>query len=401
MHDENEALASSKDEIMVQNNIESKKKNLRNKIIKKIKEYPLEKVRSQDKEVLRQLHEKARIELLMKHRKFITTKGEKIIEKYFANGSDINPEEISPILIPVRTKEQWDIFRTARFTWSLPYTFGYGRRLCFLIMDQSNNKLMGVLGCQSPTLGLSLRNNWLGLKGKNKVYKLNKTLDIYTLGAVPPYNILLAGKLVAMSAVSNEVREFYEEKYADKTTEMEGNIISPDLVLLSTTSAFGKSSIYNRVKYKDKLLCFSLGYTKGIGTFKYTDEICSLMKQYLELINVEVKGGYGNGPNYKFRLINTAIRYIGEEINLKKYFKVKNVESLVRHSVQREVYVFPLAKNVKEYLNGINEEPEYYNYSFEDLANYWKDRYLKRRAQTNDKWRTWDKTSIKKSLLIK
>lgn len=381
--------------------IQQRKGLLLNKIIEKIKEYPLDKMHSDDKEALRKMHEKARVELLIKHRKFLVGKGEKIIDEYFADGRDVEPDKVSPKLVPVRTKKEWDIFKTARFTWSLPYTYGYGRRLCFLIMDSYNGKLMGILGCQSPTLGLTLRNEWLNLKGKDKVYKLNETMDIYTLGAVPPYSMLLGGKLVAMSAVANEVRDFYREKYGNKRTEMEGNIISPNLVLLSTTSAYGRSSIYNRVKYKGKLLCFSLGYTKGIGTFKYTDEICSLMKEYLYLKGVEVKGGYGNGPNYKFRLINTAIKTMSEEIDVKEVFGINNIESLIKHDVKREVFIFPLASNVKEYLSGKDEYIEYYDYKFNELAEYWKSRYLKRRVKNNSEWRLWSKEEIKRSLLIK
>ncbi|MBA1336492.1 MAG: hypothetical protein HPY66_2927 [Firmicutes bacterium] len=380
---------------------ERKKKMLLNKIIRKIEEYPLHRNNGDDKDVLKKIHEKARVELLIKHRKFLTTRGNMIIDKYFANGTDIIPENIEPQLVPVRDKLQWDIFKTARFTWSLPYTFGYGRRLCFLIMDRSNGKLIGILGCQSPTLGLSLRNQWLGLKGREKVYKLNETMDIFTLGAVPPYNMLLGGKLVAMCSVSNEVRNFYKEKYGNRRTEMEDNPVSPNLILLTTTSAYGRSSLYNRVKYKNELLCFSLGYTKGIGTFKYTDEICNLMKEYLLMDGIKVEGGYGNGPNYKFRLINTTLRKINEEIDIKKRLKVKSINELVQHDVQREVFLFPLAANVKEYVSGLDNEIKFHDYKFKELADYWKERYMKNRAESNTLWKKWDKGEIKRSLLIK
>lgn len=380
---------------------EIKKEILRNKIIEKIKSYALDKVDSGDKKILRKMHEKARIEFLLKHRKFLVEKGEKIVDEYFANGKDVLPEKISPKLVPVRTKKEWDIFKVARFTWSLPYSYGYGRRLCFLIIDEYNGKLMGILGCHSPALGLTLRNEWLNLRGKDKVYKLNETMDIFTLGAVPPYSMLLGGKLVAMSAVANEVREFYREKYSNRKTEMEQNIISPHLVLLTTTSAYGRSSIYNRVKYKGRLLCISLGYTKGFGTFKYTEKICRLMKEYLYLKGIEVKGGYGNGPNYKFRLIRTAIKAINEEVDLKKALGIDSTEILLRHEVKREVFIFPLASNVREYINGIDKEIDYYDYKFEELAEYWKERYLIKRVKSNDEWKYWDKSAIKKSLLIK
>lgn len=398
---EHEINSEIDDEINNCVDLEKKREMLRDKIIEQIKAYVLNTPDTQNKDLLRKMHERARIELLLKHRKFLIEKGEKIIDEYFAEGDDIVPEKISPRLIPVRTKEEWDIFKTARFTWSLPFSNGYGRRLCFLIMDEYNGKLIGILGAHSPALGIKLRNEWLNLKGKDKVYKLNETMDIFTLGAVPPYNMLLGGKLVAMSAVANEVRDFYKEKYSNKKTEMEQNIISPHLVLFTTTSAYGRSSIYNRVKYKDRLLCFSLGYTKGFGAFKYTDEISRLMKEYLLLKGIEVKGGYGNGPNYKFRLINTAIKEINKEIDLKEVLNIKSIKQLLKHEVKREVFVFPLASNVVEYINGIDKEVKYYDYKFEELAEYWKERYLKRRVKTNDEWRYWNKDNLKKYLLIK
>ncbi len=389
---------------------ENRKIKLRNKIISKIKEYPLKKLKKQDKDTYRKIHEKARNELLLKHRKFLCTKGSKIINEFFADGADIIPENIDPQLIPVRTKQEWNVFKTARFTWSLPYSYGYGRRLCFLIMDRSNNKLMGILGCHSPALGLTSRNKYLNLKGKEKVYKLNETLDIFTLGAIPPYNKLLAGKLVVMSAVSNEVRDFYREKYHGKETEMEGNIISSNLVLLTTSSAYGKSSIYNRVKFNENLLCFSLGYTKGIGTFKYTDEICSLMKQYLKLCGVDVISGFGNGPNYKFRLINQAIRQINKEVDLKHEYNIDYCNVLLHHEIQREVFLFPLASNLLNYMNGIEDQVEYFDYPFNDLAEYWRERYLNSRITLNESWKDWEqnatewqswsKNKIKESLHI-
>ena len=39
-----------------------------------------------------------------------------------------NPDAISPRLIQVVNTEQSDLFRLARYTWSLPYSRGYGRR---------------------------------------------------------------------------------------------------------------------------------------------------------------------------------------------------------------------------------------------------------------------------------
>src|SRR5262249_37203992 len=155
--------------------------------------------------------------------------------------------------------EQWhsDLFRLARLTWSLPFSRGYGRRLRFLVLDEANEKLIGVIGLQSPPLDFAARDRRFKYPNGKKIEFVNQTMDIYTLGAVPPYNRLLGGKLIALAAASNEVQESYKRKYNGRVTEMENNILPSHLVALTTTSAFGKSSIYNRLKYKDRLIAQS------------------------------------------------------------------------------------------------------------------------------------------------
>lgn len=78
---------------------------------------------------------------------------------WFANGSDIDPNNVAPKLVPVATTEQQDLFRLARYTWSLPYSRGYGRRLRFLVVDEGQGKLMGILGLQSAPISFAPRDS--------------------------------------------------------------------------------------------------------------------------------------------------------------------------------------------------------------------------------------------------
>jgi hypothetical protein len=57
---------------------------------------------------------------------------------------------------------------------------------------------------------------------------------------------LLGGKLVSMLAQSNEVREVIKKKYAKRITLASGRRMSGDLAMLTTSSALGRSSMYNR-----------------------------------------------------------------------------------------------------------------------------------------------------------
>src|SRR5688500_1676747 len=64
-----------------------------------------------------------------------------------ANGVDVDPSLIHPRLIEVQPDTEDELlFRYARLHWSVPVSAGYGRRVRFLVVDQSNDKLLGLFG---------------------------------------------------------------------------------------------------------------------------------------------------------------------------------------------------------------------------------------------------------------
>jgi hypothetical protein len=108
------------------------------------------------KENAKHLHRPAREEFLRRNLEWILRHFKKY-EKYFANGQEIIPHEISPVLVQVQENWQKDLFRLARFYWSIPYSPGFGRRLRFLLFDSANEKLIGIFGMQSPPIALPVR----------------------------------------------------------------------------------------------------------------------------------------------------------------------------------------------------------------------------------------------------
>ena len=80
--------------------------------------------------------------------------------------------------------------------------------------------------------------------------RLRYVMDLFVLGVVPPYSFLLGGKLVALLATSNEVRTIFERKYAGRNALISHTQHNGTLALLTTTSALGRSSIYNRLTFK-------------------------------------------------------------------------------------------------------------------------------------------------------
>jgi hypothetical protein len=111
---------------------------------------------SSPKDRLRQKYRANRLEILRRDRSWIAFNACKLLD-WFASGSEVVPEKIAPRLVRVETEAQQALFRLARYTWSLPYSKGYGRRLKFLILDAHNSRLMGLLGLQSPALDFSPR----------------------------------------------------------------------------------------------------------------------------------------------------------------------------------------------------------------------------------------------------
>lgn len=341
---------------------------------------------SVDKESLREIHRPAsQIEIAARQdwlRRHLPT-----YLHFFADGDEVVPERIAPALVEVTTEQQHNLFRVARLLWSIPFSKGYGRRLRFLIIDQANNKLVGLLALQSPPLSFPARDHLFCYPAGKKTELVNQTMDIQTLGAVPPYDRLLGGKLVALAAASNEVRRAYWHKYSGRATEMEQRILPPHLVALTTTSAFGRSSLYNRLSYNGTPIAESLGYTEGYGTF-HLMELYPLFREFLESQGISTRGGFGTGPRRKWQTMVKALERLGLP------------SDLLRHGVKREVFLFRLVDNLEAYMEGREAEPVYRDLPLTDLVDWWRKRWLLPRTERVDEWREWRKEEIKDILLL-
>lgn len=345
-----------------------------------------------EKALFRQLHEHARRLALRSHQDWIKRQWPRL-SPYFADGRCILPEAIRPVLVEVTEPWQADLFRMARLTWSLPYSKGFGRRLRFLLLDEGHRGpeghpfLIGILGLQSPPLSFPPRDRLFQFPPGRKIELVNQTMDIYVLGALPPYSDLLGGKLVALAAASNEVRESYRRRYAGRPTEMEGRVLPPHLVALTTTSAYGRSSLYNRLKVKGEPIAISLGDTEGYGTF-HLEPLYPLFRQYLEALGISTRGGYGVGPRIKWQTCVRALERLGFS------------KALLRHTLRREAFLFPLIHNLKDYMEGRTRKPRYRDLPFADLMAYWRERWLLPRAHRVERWQEWRRERLLELILV-
>ncbi|MEM1684923.1 MAG: DUF4338 domain-containing protein [Nanopusillaceae archaeon] len=340
---------------------------------------------SGDKDVLRGLH-KAAVRLEIVARQGWLRRHLAKYLPFFADGVEVDPERVEPVLVEVKTREDHNLFRVARLLWSLPFSAGCGRRMRFLVMDRSNGKLIGLLAFQSPPLSFPARDRLFCYPCGRKTELVNQTMDIQTLGAVPPYNYLLGGKLMVLVAVSNEVRQVYQRRYLGRATEVKGRILPPHLVALTTTSAFGRSSLYNRLKYNGTVIAESLGYTEGYGTF-HLAEFYPLLRQFLESRGISTRGGLDTGPRRKWQTMVRALRQLGLS------------SRLLRHGVKREAFLLRLIDNLEGYMEGREAEPLYRDLPFAKLVAWWRERWLLPRAGRVDGWRQWRKEEVQGLLL--
>jgi len=196
----------------------------------------------------------------------------------------------------------------------------------------------------------------------------------------------LGGKLIALVAASDEVRSAYQRKYSGRRTELEKRVLPPHLIALTTTSAFGRSSLYNRLRYNGIAIAESLGYTEGYGIF-HLMELYPLFREFLESQGVSTRGGFGAGPRRKWQTVVRALERLGLSADL------------LRHGVKREVFLFRLVDNLEGYMEGRESEPRYRNLPFADLVAWWRERWLLPRAERVDGWRTWRKEEIRDMLI--
>lgn len=341
------------------------------------------------KKYLRALHSLQRRERLAKEQSFISEEWPRLRD-YFADGSEVIVSRIAPRLELIAA-DTWQsrLFRLASLTWSVPVSGGYGRRLRFLVWDQSNGKLMGIIGLGDPVFNLRARDALIGWTAKDRQERLANVLDAYVLGAVPPYSFLLGGKLIACLLRTKDVRNVFERRYGKARGVISKRRKHPELVLITTTSALGRSSVYNRLALNGHTYFRPIGYTSGWGHFHIPQNVFELVRRYLRLKRdpYAANNRFGDGPNWRLRALRRGLSLVGLD------------PDLLCHGVAREVFVCELALNAKDLLAGRVRHPSYKGLpSIEQVAGLAKARWLEPRAARHPGYHNWSKDGILQAL---
>lgn len=331
---------------------------------------------TQNKSTYRDLQQASRLEQISFHKKFLKANSKKVKE-FLLNINNFNPHNIDLELREVKPDSIEElIFKWWNLVWwSVPYQRAYGRQMRFVLWDKGHNSPFGLIGLQSPVLKMAVRDIYLNIPKNELDLWVNKSMQAQRLGALPPYNYLIGGKMTALAMTSNELRKCYKEKYINYKTEIQGRIIEPELLFITTTSAFGQSSIYNRLKYKNEPVAISLGYTKGAGSFHIPETLYKEILEFLKENGVNVSTTFGNGPSRKIKLLYKAFRLL----------KIPNYSY---HNLKREFFLFPLASNLHNIIQKY-EPPIYYNRPLKDLVGFWKERWCLPRAERNEEWKQY------------
>lgn len=333
-----------------------------------------------DKELLRRLHRDAVARNLARSRRGLERHEPRLLRR-IAAGTEVVPEEIRPLVVLVCPGTEDELlFRYARLHWSIPISAGYGRRLRFVIYDEANGKLIGLFGMGDPVFGLGPRDRWIGWDHETRRERLRCVMNLFVLGAVPPYASLLCGKLIALLATSREVQIAFSRAYSGRTGTISRKQLDTRLALLTTTSAFGRSSLYNRLRYHDRCAFHSVGYTSGTGDFHFSDGFYADLREFaLESCTPTAKQQrWGVGFRNRRELVRKTLPLLGLSCDL------------LHHGIRREILVAPLATNAREFLCGDDDDLSDHCPSASDIFAWFRERWLLPRAARDGRYREFD-----------
>lgn len=309
-----------------------------------------------DKDAIRKMQSQACQYLIDKLKSSLYYRETEILDR-FAVGRDIVPERITPRLVYAQkdTLED-DIVKYIRLSTAVPSEVQRGRQHCFVVEDTQNDKVIGALVIGTTLILQGDRDAWIGWTQDQRRKHMRHIAEGWTLVSIPPYSQLMGGKLMALLSVTNEARDDYCETYNDQ------------LALMTTSSAFGRSSVYNRLKYRDEQTFIRVGWTKGCGRFHFDNgDLLDCMRQFV----------IDNHPKPPLQdrlfLISTCLGLLGLP------------SEWIYHGIRREMFVMPMARNTRAWLcDKTTDALDYIDRPMSDVVGWWKERWMLKRA-------SWDR----------
>jgi hypothetical protein len=172
----------------------------------------------------------------------------------------------------------------------------------------------------------------------------------------------------------------FKDTYGGTTGIISGKEKQARLLAITTSSSMGRSSVYNRLKLNGTTYFRSIGYTGGWGHFHIPDDLFEEMRDYLRTIQHHYADfhAFGQGPNWRLRTVRAALDSLG--------FK----QDMLKHGIQREVFLCELAKNSLRILAGQEKRPNLKALlDAEEVGQAAIERWMVGRAERTPEFRRW------------
>ncbi len=335
-----------------------------------------------NKEFIRNVHRNAVNYIREKRRKFIDKFDDIAINKYIINGNELDIGIIEPHLIKIDNENENNIFNWVKLHWSIPTSAGYGRRLRYLVYDKGNSAVMGIIGLADPVYALKDRDRYIGWSPDTRKTMLKHVMDAFVLGSVPPYSMILGGKLVASLLMSSEISKDFREKYKGKRSLISGEEFDGKLAAITTASALGKSSVYDRIKIPGASEFLHVGWSSGSGEFQFFNGVYDDIFRIAHTNAEHLKNSkWGSGVRNRRTVIRTGLKMLGLP------------GDLLYHNIRRELFLVPLGKKTMQFLRGESKQVIYYNLNTNEISKYALKRWVIPRSQRRNDYLYFKKES--------
>jgi hypothetical protein len=218
------------------------------------------------------------------------------------------------------------------------------------------------------------------------VHLASEVADLSVCGAIPPYNHLIGGKLVAALMVSDRVREIYRKRYSKQVSEIASQVKgkrvvrSAELKLLTTTALYGVgsnqySSLILRAdrfpELRTDLVWRKIDSSEGFTVTHISDVTVQLMRALSGMVygRKRINSVFGEGSSPRTRQIREGLNLIGV-----------NNDELLRQANRKKVYVSEYFQDARLSLLGFGNEMEgshdFPSNSTEAILTAWAQRWL-------------------------
>lgn len=278
-----------------------------------------------------------------------------------ADVEKIDVDSIEPYITFCQTKADYEWFGYLSLVHSLPVPRLLFRRICAIVRDagQPEHPAIGILALSSSVFSLAGRDEYFGWSSAAgeaiKRRRLVSSMHLNVCMAIPPYDLLRGGRLIAALSATDEVASRFSRCYRTKGT--------PDtLHAVVTTCASGiHSPIFNRIMVRPGGLFRRVGVTSGYSTHFYSSEAIAAAR---DIVKDRHPGVRTDGA----RTIQ-LLKYALDECNIPR-------EALLRLGVRKGVYIAHGGQGSLNFLRGNCNDAVATWPTLRDVVLQWKKREL-------------------------